>query len=66
MEKNPYVPPAMQKHFDDICAEARALLANSRLIQTDEGRAIMTQFVRLTETLANGEPTTKAQKRHHD
>jgi hypothetical protein len=66
MDKNPYVPPEMQKHLDGICAEARALLANSRLIQTDEGRAIMTMLARLIETLATGAPQTESQKRHHE
>lgn len=64
-EKNPYVPPAVQKHLDELCAETRAL-AKSRTIVTDADRAIVLTLLRLTETLANGEPTAQPEKRHHE
>jgi hypothetical protein len=64
-QKNPYIPPAMQKELEALLVEAKALAANPRIIATDEGRMIMAHFIRLEETLTLGAPLTELQKRHH-
>ena len=65
MPKNPYRTNAEQKHLETLRDEAKALRA-ARIITTDEGRSIMLLITRLIETLADGEPTAQAEKRHHE
>jgi hypothetical protein len=56
--------PKVQHEIENLLAEARALSA-SRVITTNEGRALVNIFVRLVEVLGEGKATTTLQTRHH-